>query len=59
VEKGQAVDGVRQNRRKKDRQNCKNKKTHKTNRKEQYREILKQIQGNPTKQNTKENQNKK
>jgi hypothetical protein len=34
-------------------------KTHKTNRKEQYREILKQIQGNPEKQNTKENQNKK
>jgi hypothetical protein len=28
----------------------KNQKTHKTNRKKQYREILKQIQGNPAKQ---------
>jgi hypothetical protein len=53
------VDGARQNKRKEDRQNCKNKKTHKTNRKKQYREILKQIQGNPAKQNTMENQNKK
>jgi hypothetical protein len=37
----------------------KNKKAYKTNRKEQYRKILKQIQGNPAKQNTKKNQNKK
>jgi hypothetical protein len=63
AEKGLAVDGVRQNRLREDRQNCKKKKkhthTHKINRKKQYREILKQIQGNPTKQNTKKNQNKK
>jgi hypothetical protein len=53
------MDGVRQNRLREDQQNCKNQKTHKTNRKKQHREILKQIQGNPAKQNTKENQNKK
>jgi hypothetical protein len=30
-------------------------KKHKTNRKKQYSETLKQTQGNPAKQNTKEN----
>jgi hypothetical protein len=58
VEKGPVVDGERQNRCREDRQNCKNQKTQKTNREEQYREILKQIQGNPAKTKTKENQNK-
>jgi hypothetical protein len=46
AEKGSAVDRVRRNRRGEDRQNYKNQKTHKTNREKQYREILKQIQGN-------------
>jgi hypothetical protein len=46
TEKGPAVDGMRRNRRGEDQQNCKNQKTHKTNKEEQYKEILKQIQGN-------------
>jgi triacylglycerol esterase/lipase EstA (alpha/beta hydrolase family) len=49
MEKGPTVDRVRQNRRGEDRQNYKNQKTHKINRKEQYREILKQIQEKPSK----------
>jgi hypothetical protein len=54
VEKGPAMDREWRNRRGEDQQNCKNKKTHKTNRVEQYREILKQIQGNPAKTKYKE-----
>jgi hypothetical protein len=49
AEKGPAVDEEWRNRRGEDRQNYKNQKTHETNREKQYREILKQIQGNPTK----------
>jgi hypothetical protein len=49
AEKGPTMDRVRQNRCEKDRQNCKNKKTHKTSINEQYKEILKQIMENPAK----------
>jgi hypothetical protein len=50
MEKGPAMNGEWRNRRGEDRQNCKNKnKKHETNREKQYREILKQIQGNPAK----------
>jgi hypothetical protein len=49
AKKGPAMDEVWRNRHGEDRHNCKNQKTHKTNRKEQNEEKLKQKQGNPTK----------
>jgi hypothetical protein len=49
VEKGPTMDGEWQNKHGEDQQNCKTKKHTKKKREKQYREILKQLQENPTK----------